>query len=115
MGNPISHWELMVSDVAKAEAFYSSVFDWEFDRSSPSYHMVKTGSDPAGGIMLKPEMAPSSGLNAYFQVDDIDATLQKASAGGASVLVPKHPIEGIGFWAMFADPDGIAIGILQRQ
>ena len=31
MGNPIVHWELMVSDLEKGKAFYSAVFDWKFD------------------------------------------------------------------------------------
>ena len=34
---------------------------------------------------------------------------------GATVLSPKTPIPGIGFWAMFADPDGIPIGLLQPE
>ena len=116
MGNPIVHWELMVNDLAKAKAFYSSLFDWEFDESSfPGYLIVKTGTDPGGGMMAKPEMAPMCALNTYFAVADLDATLAKAAAAGATILVPKTPIEGVGHWAMFADPDGIPVGLLQGQ
>ena len=115
MDNPIVHWELMVGDPAKAKEFYNTIFDWEFDESSfPGYWMIKTGADPGGAMMAKPEGAPMSALNTYFGVAEIDDTLAKAVAAGATVLVPKTTIEGVGYWAMFADPDGIPIGLLQE-
>ena len=115
MGNPLGHWELLVNDVAKAKEFYSAVFEWEFDESSfPGYVLIKTGSDPGGGMFVKPETAPVYALNTYFLTDDIEATIAKAIAKGAAVIVPKTPIEGVGHWAMFADPDGIPIGLLQQ-
>ena len=116
MGNPIVHWELMVSDPEKAKAFYSAIFDWEFDGTDfPGYWLIKTGSDPGGGLMAKPEMAPTSALNTYFGVADVDATVTKAVAAGATLLVPKTEIPGMGYWAMIADPDGIPVGLFQGQ
>ena len=114
MGNPIVHWELMVSDVTRAKAFYSSIFDWEWDETAfPGYPIIRTGADPGGGMMAKPEMAPMCALNTYFQVQDVEATLAKAIEAGATVVAPKTEVPGVGHWAMFADPDGIPIGLLQ--
>jgi len=114
MGNPIGHWELLVSDVAKAKIFYSSIFDWEWDEKTfPGYLLIKAGSEPGGGLMAKPDSAPACALNTYFQVDDIEATLEKVVAAGAAIIAPKTPVPGVGHWAMFADPDGIPIGLLQ--
>jgi len=116
MGNPIVHWELMVNDVAKAKAFYSSIFDWQWEETAfPGYSLIKTGTDPGGGLMAKPDMAPACALNTYFGVEDIDATVAKAVAAGATLLVPKTAIEGMGYWAMIADPDGIPVGLFQGQ
>jgi predicted enzyme related to lactoylglutathione lyase len=116
MGNPIVHFELMVSDVKKAKSFYSAVFDWTIDEDSmPGYPLIVTGSDPPGGMMAKPEMAPMCALNTYFGVDDIDATLAKAVAAGATVLSPRMAIPGVGYWAMFLDPDSIPVGIFQNE
>ncbi|OFW61019.1 MAG: hypothetical protein A2133_04390 [Actinobacteria bacterium RBG_16_64_13] len=116
MGNPIVHFELMVTDPAKAKGFYTKVFDWTIEESSmPGYSMITTGTPPAGGMMAKPEMAPMSALNTYFGVDDVDATLAKAVAAGATTIAPKMEIPGMGYWAMFTDPDGIPIGIFQGQ
>ena len=116
MGNPIVHFELMVADLDKARTFYSTVFDREIDDSPmPGYSMINTGSKPAGGMMARPETAPACVLSTYVGVDDVETTLAKAVAGGATVVSPKMAIPGMGFWAMFLDPDGIPIGIFQQS
>ena len=114
MGNSIVHWELMVGDTAKAKGFYSQVFDWTITETPmPGYAAIETGTPPPGGMMAKPEAAPACALNVYFGVEDRGATLSKARVAGATRIAPKTQITEIGYWAMFADPDGIPIGIFQ--
>lgn len=116
MANPLFHWELMVSDVAQTKEFYEKVFDWEVDDMSfPNYPLIKTGDTPGGAILAKPKAVAQPALNIYFHTDDIESTLTRAMVLGATVLAPKTLILGIGFWAMFADPDGIPIGLLQPE
>jgi len=116
MGNPIVHWELMVTDLDKGKAFYSAVFDWKFDESTyPGYTLIDTGSQPGGGMLAKPETAPACALSTYFAVDDLEAALSRAAQAGATVVMPATAIEGVGLWAMFADPDGIPIALLQPE
>lgn len=116
MGNPLSHWELLVADLAKGTEFYSTIFDWEFEAgTSPGYSLIKTGMGPGGGMMVKPADLPDYTLNTFFQVDDVEATLAKATAAGATIISPKTAVPGVGYWAMFADPDGIPVGILQGE
>jgi predicted enzyme related to lactoylglutathione lyase len=110
------HWELMVNDVDKAMDFYSKVFDWEFDRGPvPHYPLIKTGDTPGGGILQKPKGVALCSLNTYFHTENIEATLSRATALGGTVLAPKMAIPGMGFWALFADPDGIPIGVMQME
>ncbi|HNQ24248.1 MAG TPA: VOC family protein [Phycisphaerae bacterium] len=114
MANPLCHFELMTGDMAACKAFYGGLFDWQFDdRSMPGYTLINAGVEPTGGMMAKPPQAPGSCLSVYFLVDDIDATLAKASALGGSVIVPRTPIPGTGAFAMIADPEGIVFGILK--
>jgi predicted enzyme related to lactoylglutathione lyase len=117
MGNPIVHWELVVSDLDKAKAFYAAVFDWNIEDSSAfaGYPMIDPGKEPRGAMWVKPDTAPGYGLTTYFGVDDVGRTLARAQAAGATVLVPPSPIEAVGEWAMFADPDGIPIGLFQAK
>ena len=114
MGNPLCHFEFMVSDVERSKEFYGKVFDWKFKHDDKmDYTMIDTGSEPGGGIMKKPDQAPMFALAQYFCVDDIDETLGKATAAGASPGMPKTEIPTIGWWAMFMDPDGIPVMLFQ--
>jgi hypothetical protein len=116
MPNPLCHFEFMSNDPAKCRKFYGEVFDWKFDESAmPGYTLVQTGSEPGGGIFQKPPHAPGVCLNIYFLVQDIDATLAKATQRGAKVIVPKTPIPHHGQFAMFTDLEGIAVGLFQPQ
>lgn len=104
----------MTNDPEKCKAFYGAVFDWQFDdQSMPGYTLVNAGAEPSGGIFPKPPDAPGVCLNAYFNVEDIETVLGKATKNGGKVLVPKTAIPGVGFFAMFSDPEGIPIGIMQ--
>lgn len=116
MANPIIHWELMVEDVAKARAFYGKVFDWRFEENNPQgYTMIDTGTAPGGGLMARPPTAPAAALNTYFRVDDINRTLAVVVESGGTVIVPKTEIPGIGWFAMFVDPDRIPIAIFVER
>ncbi|MFH1688751.1 MAG: VOC family protein [Candidatus Eisenbacteria bacterium] len=116
MGNPLVHFEFMVSDVAKSREFYGKLFDWKFKHdASMDYTMIDTGKEPGGGMMKKPDEAPMFALTQYFQVDDIDATLGKVVAAGGQLAMPKMQIPKIGWWAMFFDPDQIPVMIFQPE
>jgi hypothetical protein len=44
-------------------------------------------------------------------VDDIEATLAKASTLGGKTVVPKQEVPGMGWFAWFQDPEGNCIGL----
>jgi uncharacterized protein len=117
MPNPIIHWELMVADLDKAREFYTNVFDWQVEGlpSFPGYPMVDPGAPPRGAMMAKADDTPGYALTVYFGVDNVDQTLARAVGAGGTLLVPETPIEGIGEWGMFADPDGIPIGVFHSK
>ena len=114
MPNPLCHFELMTDDPQKCKDFYGAVFDWQFDdQSMPGYTLINTGAEPTGGVFPRPAEAPHVCANIYFSVDDLDATLGKVAEHGGSIIVPKTPIPNVGHFAMFADPEGILIGVMQ--
>jgi predicted enzyme related to lactoylglutathione lyase len=114
MANPIVHWELMVGDVERSKAFYGRVFGWRFAGYGPEYTMIDTGALPGGGMMPKPPSAPAAALNVYFEVADLERTLREVVEAGGTVVVPRTEIPP-GWFAMFLDPEGIAVGILQTR
>ena len=116
MANPLRHWELMVGDVAEAKRFYGAVFGWQFEESKVTgYTSISTGEGVAGGMIAKPPTAPTSALNVYFQVEDVTQTLRAVVEAGGVVVVPKTAIPGVGWFAMFLDPDQIPVGIVETK
>ncbi|KPJ60997.1 MAG: hypothetical protein AMJ46_03115 [Latescibacteria bacterium DG_63] len=111
MENRLCHFEFQASDVAKTKEFYSKIFDWEFEDSTEGYTMIKTGTAPDGGLMAKPEGAPAPCLQVYFLVDSVEETLKKVKNAGGQVLVPKTPVQDMGFFAFFMGPDDVGVGI----
>ena len=52
----------------------------------------------------------------YVQVDDLQASLEKAESHGGQTLVPPRPIpSGMGSFALFLDPNGNCIGLYQPK
>ncbi len=106
----------MSNDPQACRAFYGAVFDWRFDDASlPGYTLIDAGGEPSGAIFPKPDSAPGPCLNIYFQVADIDTTLHRVTENGGRIVVNKTRIPGTGFFAMFADPEGLVVGIMQPQ
>ena len=104
----------MTTDPEKCQSFYGTVFGWKFDNGSmPGYTLVDAGQEPTGGIFKAPDVAPGPCANVYFQVDDIESTLQRATDSGGTVIVEKTEIPGVGHFGMFTDPEGIAVGVMQ--
>jgi predicted enzyme related to lactoylglutathione lyase len=117
MGNHLCHFEFMVSDSGRAKEFYGKVFDWTFraDEGMAGYTMIDAGRAPGGGIMKKPDAAPQYGLSVYFCVDSIEETMAKVAKAGGRVIVQKMEIPNMGWWGLFADPDGIPVGIYEAK
>ena len=115
MPSPLIHWELMVTDVERTKAFYGPLLGWTFTAQDPEYTLIECGAEPGGGLMKRPPGVMMSSLNAYFRVPDLDRTLRAAVEAGATVIVPRMEVPGVGWFAMFLDPDQIPIGVMQLR
>ena len=116
MPNPIVHFEFWSHEPEKISAFYQDVFGWQIAHMPGlGYWGISTrGGDGPGidGGMFVPKDGPlPAKLSCYIQVDDIDADLAKVEETGGKTIVPKMEIEGIGWSAIFLDPDERAIGL----
>ena len=101
-----------------AMAFYSRVLDWQFADSGMdgmSYHLASHGGDMIAGAMEMPDdvagMPPAWMI--YLEVDDIDATAAQIKASGGMIFREPADIPGTGRFAIAADPQGAAFGLLQ--
>jgi predicted enzyme related to lactoylglutathione lyase len=110
--------QLNTTDTAKAEAFYTGLFSWQAKTGSGggmTYTEWLLGGNPIGGMMaLPPGSAPQPHWLAYFAVTDCDATAAKVTSLGGRTYVPPTAIEGMGRFAVFADPQGAVFAVYKE-
>ncbi len=101
-----------------AEDFYASVLGWGFADAGMegfTYHLASHGGDMVAGAMEMPadvaDMPPFWMI--YFAVDDADKAAADVKAAGGQVHRDPADIPGTGRFAIFADPQGAAFGVLQ--
>lgn len=117
MGQPVVHWEMWSPDPERASKFYADVFGWQA-RAIPDlkYTLVETGGSGGinGGIMTPQQGDWPAKLTLYIDVDEVDSYGAKIVAAGGRMLVPKMEVPGVGFMALFSDPDDRVLGLWQK-
>ncbi|MDE2126914.1 MAG: hypothetical protein KGJ62_10020 [Armatimonadetes bacterium] len=111
------HFDLKAKDAARARGFYESVFNWKFHRwdGPMEYWLIQTGAGKYGidgGMSLRNE-SDKSNVTFTAAVPDVDAYLERALSAGASQLLDKHTIPGVGDMVLVADREGLPFGMLQ--
>ena len=112
--NSISWTELSTTDTDKAGKFYAEVFGYELEPFGPpeaGYTVLKQGDTQVAGMMKAPEGMRSNWL-VYFATDDVDEVVKKNSAGGGQTYMDPNETEGVGRFAVVADPQGAAFGVV---
>ena len=100
-----------------AFAFYSGHFGWttiEMLDMGPmgKYRIFGAGGAPIGGMMDKPADAPLPAWTFYFNVDGIDAAMERIQTHGGRVLMGPQQVPG-GSWIVQAlDPQGASFALV---
>lgn len=116
MANPFVHVELATTDVAKAKAFYSGLFDWKLeDIPEMDYTLIKVGEGTGGGMMKTVQPDLHSYWLAYVLVDDAAAATEKARTLGATICKEVTEIPGIGWFSVITDPTGATLALWQTN
>jgi predicted enzyme related to lactoylglutathione lyase len=120
MTNPVFHFEIPVTNMDRAVAFYEGVFGFQLGRARvDGYDMAffprsDTSPGASGALALGDVYKPSKdGAMLYFDVSDIDAVLARATDHGAKTLYEKKDIGDAGFVAEFEDSEGNRIALTQ--
>jgi predicted enzyme related to lactoylglutathione lyase len=122
--NPIGWFDIYVEDMARASAFYESVFQ---ERLEPvpdptgETHMrmfpTRMQSYGAGGALVQaPHARPGAGgPMVYFSVRDCAVEETRVRAAGGTVLRPKFSIGSFGWVAICMDTEGNPFGLSSMQ
>ncbi len=113
MSGAVIWFEVMGQDADKVKHFYSELLGWQLELEGPmQYAMVdkQEGGIP-GGVGVSSE--GPGWTTFYVQVDDIEESMARAESLGGRVLLPIREIPGGDRIAVFADPEGHPIGLVQ--
>ncbi len=113
--NPIVHWELMGADGDAQKKFYESIFDWKLSNVEgfDSYFISEgEGMGVNGGVGQGNEHMPNYQA-IYVQVADINAKLAEVEANGGTTVVPRTEVPDVVTFALFNDPAGNLVGIVE--
>ena len=113
----VVHFEIAGRNGPALRDYYTKLFGWKFQiwEGGPDYGLVAPGAEKpgiGGGVGACPPDAKPY-VTVYIQVDDVQASLDKAAKLGGRVILPPTPIPGVGTNALFSDPEGNMIGLFQ--
>jgi uncharacterized protein len=109
--------QLNTRDPDGAAAFYEAVLGWtrgDFG-GMPVFNL---GAQGVAGMMQMPPDVPDevpAHWMTVFGVEDVDATVAQATELSGQVMMPARDIEGVGRFAVLADPQGVMFGIVSAR
>lgn len=116
MKGKIVHIEIPADDTQRAMKFWGDVTGWKFknygegQEGAPEYNMFE--GEPGGG--LYPAREGEKGIKVYFEVDDIDAELEKIRKAGGEAEA-KMPVPSMGWFAEAKDTEGNLFSVWQSD
>jgi predicted enzyme related to lactoylglutathione lyase len=114
MSHPVIHFEIGGSDGGRLAGFYGDLFGWKIQDAGPGYWLVTPEDSGIGGGLMQTRAGMPSYVTVYVATDDLQATLDRAvELGGAQVVEPTE-IPGVGWFALFRDPDDNIVGLLRE-
>jgi len=122
MPRPV-HFEIHADDPQRAAAFYRSVFDWEIEKweGPQEYWLVATGPEGTPGInggLMRRMGGSGDAVIAYVCTVDVPSVydhVERVTAAGGSVVMPRMAIPGIGWHAYCKDTEGNLFGIIEND
>ena len=97
--------------------FYSNIFGWNPQpyEGVDNYHVVSSDETGLGGAVGKGNEHMPNYLTVYLQVPDIDAHLEKIGGAGGSTVLPRTEIPDTVTFALFSDPAGNMVGLVEGE
>ena len=114
-------FELSTSNQDAAKAFYSNLFGWSIADNPMGPDAVYTlfkidGQDAAACCTLQPEQAAHGvppNWAVYIAVENADATAEKITKAGGTVVAPPFDVMDLGRMAVVQDPAGATFCLWQ--
>jgi predicted enzyme related to lactoylglutathione lyase len=114
MGQKIVHVEVIGKDGKKLQDFYSALFEWAVDTNNPMKYGTVSSDDAGTGVgIASSQPGEPNRVTFYVAVEDLDAYLKKAEGLGGKTIMEASDVPGGPRLAMFTDPEGNIVGLIQ--
>lgn len=115
----INHFEINAEDPIRAKNFYENVFNWKIEKwEGPlEYWLITAGDEDEPGINggLQRRENKEDTISNYIGVKSVDDTIKKIEKNGGKVIKPKNSIPGVGYYAIFKDPEGNRLDLMEED
>jgi predicted enzyme related to lactoylglutathione lyase len=120
--NPVTWFEIPVTRLERAKAFYEQVFGTSLDLFDTGgmrmawFPRPENAVGSSGGLIEAPGREPSrAGTVVFFSVSDIDSTLAAVERNGGQVVMSKTGGGEHGSVAQFEDSEGNLVALFSTD
>lgn len=116
--NRVVHFEFVTDDPQAEVDFFTAAFGWTIERwGEQEYWLVGTGLDEPGidGAIMTPQAANQQRVVNTIEVADLEESMKRAMAAGASMAGEAQEVENVGWVAYLLSPTGILFGMIQSM
>jgi len=117
--NRIFWLEIASNDIPSSAKFYQDLLGWPIVRDEEMDYTMTAFERGETGVGFSPVneeqgVAPGSVL-VYVNVPDVDAAIARAKELDAPIIVDKTEIPTVGWMAVFGDPGGNRIAVMETM
>ncbi|WP_340378107.1 VOC family protein [Streptomyces sp. SS7] len=105
--------DAQLPDVDAGRRFYGELFGWTFREASAASVWALLDGRPVAALAHKTDGRMPTVWTVYFSTPDAQATVRRIGSAGGQVVMPPFPVDGQGFAALAADPEGAVFGLWQ--
>ena len=114
MSAPVMQWQIVTTEPDTLEQFYGSLFGWKISSNNALGYREIAAGGIKGGLWPAPPGAPSF-VQLFVGVPDVEASVAKATALGAKMIVPVTTLPDGDVMAVLADPMGVTFGLMKSK
>jgi predicted enzyme related to lactoylglutathione lyase len=112
--------ELYAGNGEEALDFYGKIFGWTLDHAMDmgpmgKYNIFAHNGQVIGGMMTRPESIPMPCWVYYFNVEGIDAAVERVKAGGGQIVTEPMEVPGGAWIIQGIDPQGAFFCLVGRR
>ena len=111
--NTINYFELPADNIEELKEFYSSIFNWEFEKGNDTsdYWLIENAG--IKGALLKRRIVEQK-PTMYVEVNSLEECVTKAKTAGAEIVLDKQVVSE-GYFAILKDPQQNIIGVWEPK